>query len=1318
MEKLSKRKTTMLILAMLFIGLCAFALATTKVASADETGTFAGGSGTEADPYIIETAAQLDAVRNNLSASYRLNADIAFTEADFAEGGAFYNDGIGWVPIGTYSDAFKGTFDGNGHVIRNLQCGNSSYSGTVGLFCCSRGTIKRLGMVNCRLEGGNAGSICYDNEGSISECYNTGIVRADDAGGITCYNRGTIENCYNSGEIGRPNEGYSSMMGGITGVNGCRGKILNCYNVGLVKYASEQGAIAGYCVDSATVQDCYYLNYGHKACGNRDDETGALSLEQMKLQASYGGFDFDGTWTIDPNTDYCMPTLKNVVNYAVTLKENTTDYAGGYGTYDSPYLIKTKQQLDNVRKNLWASYRLENDIVFETTDFSKKGAFYNEGKRWEPIGTSENPFYGNFDGNKHCISGIVVDRSDEYCAGMFSNNYGTICSLEISDFKIKAQTYAGGIVANNNGNINGCFNRSCANRIEATWTGLFSASNNGTGVISKCYNTGDVNIYANFAVFSNYNSTNASIDKCYNSGNINGNYDAAGIVGDNYGSVTDCYNTGDIVGKVFVGGVAIISYGGIDGWDYKGVVENCYNIGTIVTKTNAYSEHYGKTYVAGGILGNSRTTNLKNCYSIDSNYNYITGDGYGTFCSIGKMASKNTYAGFDFDNVWEFDSEDGYTFPTLRGVKNYATAPTENTTDFAGGYGTKSSPYIIENKTQLNNVRKKLNACYKLNADISFSSADFASGGTFYSEGKGWEPIGNEEDLFAGSFNGNGHSISGLTINRGSEENIGLFGVSCGTVMKLNMSDCAVIGKTKVGCVVGYNSTGKILRCSNTGIVTAYVDKDNNYNKYAYAGGITGYSEDGNIEDCSNGAMVKVGCYERCAYAGGITGFNGAIWYSKQSKITRCNNYGEIMDFLQDDSTGSIHIAGIVGNNSGTIDSCWNIGKITGLDTRETAAGGIAGDSRHGTITGSYNAGAVSSKYCSGGILADNSESSDINGCYNVGKITTTAVWEYEGENENAFAGGIIGYTGYMEGLKECYNLGEVSSNSGNVGGIVGSVTSDRLIITTCYNAGQVSCTSGNVGGIAGESESEFSNCFYLDNVEQAVGSGTGTATKCAAAQMQDAETYGDAFDFDYDMIWEISDTAEYKYPILTEVVNPELQYTLTTGTKQGMPAAPVAASYGNGKITIAAVSGQKYVCVPDTDTGYSGEIPAFSSSEWKSASGAALVFSELEEGKTYKVYTYIPASGSKSASYVSQPLVITLKAVGDLTGDGKIDSSDALYLRRALAGWDGYELNFSAADINGDGKLNVNDIMCLERHIAGWQGYKTLPVTTEPQAS
>jgi len=189
------------------------------VVTADAVTTeFAGGSGTETDPYLIETKEHLNNVRNNLDAHYRMVADIVFDDADFAEGGDFYNKGKGWAPLGeVYSTPFNGTFDGNGFAIVGLFAKVSNYNGSCsGLFGINNGTIMNLAVVN--------GSITDTSSGYTY------------VGGIVGNNTGTISNCYNSMTVSTMTYG-----GGIAGKNS--GLITDCYNIGNVIKAQNYGTI-------------------------------------------------------------------------------------------------------------------------------------------------------------------------------------------------------------------------------------------------------------------------------------------------------------------------------------------------------------------------------------------------------------------------------------------------------------------------------------------------------------------------------------------------------------------------------------------------------------------------------------------------------------------------------------------------------------------------------------------------------------------------------------------------------------------------------------------------------------------------------------------------------------------------------------------------------------------------------------------------------------------------------------------------------------------------------------------------------------------
>lgn len=179
---------------------------------------YAAGSGTAEDPYIITTAAELDAVRDDLSAHYKLGGNVDLFEY-LAKGGAGYAKwgGAGWEPIGTYNIPFTGSLDGAGYLITGLWI-NRSDTNYVGLFGYTSGTvIKDIGMalgvdaVNGKNYVGGLAGVNYD--GSIANSYVRGGVTGENyVGGLAGQNSGRITNSYTA--CGVNGQGF---VGGLAG---------------------------------------------------------------------------------------------------------------------------------------------------------------------------------------------------------------------------------------------------------------------------------------------------------------------------------------------------------------------------------------------------------------------------------------------------------------------------------------------------------------------------------------------------------------------------------------------------------------------------------------------------------------------------------------------------------------------------------------------------------------------------------------------------------------------------------------------------------------------------------------------------------------------------------------------------------------------------------------------------------------------------------------------------------------------------------------------------------------------------------------------
>ena len=222
------------------------------------------GSGTESDPYQISTADQLKLFRDivngaggqtpNRGAWAVLTADIDLNNEP-------------WTPIGPDRDsAYTGTFDGQGHTVRNLSItGDVKRAGLFG--CVIGGAIRKLtvaGSVSCTVDQGWCGGIAgYAERETIENCAslctvsNTGIDAR--VGGIVGYvpsssSMTIIRDCYNIGNITG-----SSDTGGICGYN-LSGRIFNCYNVGEITGGNYVSKIVGYGQANNNPTNCYYLS--------------------------------------------------------------------------------------------------------------------------------------------------------------------------------------------------------------------------------------------------------------------------------------------------------------------------------------------------------------------------------------------------------------------------------------------------------------------------------------------------------------------------------------------------------------------------------------------------------------------------------------------------------------------------------------------------------------------------------------------------------------------------------------------------------------------------------------------------------------------------------------------------------------------------------------------------------------------------------------------------------------------------------------------------------------------------------------------------
>ncbi len=473
---------------------------------------------------------------------------------------------------------------------------------------------------------------------------------------------------------------------------------------------------------------------------------------------------------------------------------------------------------------------------------------------------------------------------------------------------------------------------------------------------------------------------------------------------------------------------------------------------------------------------------------------------------------------------------------------------------FAGGSGTVADPYIINNTWELQNMSLNLGANYSLGNDIDASNTS-VSGHPLNNGGAGFNPVGNASGYFNGSLNGAGYTIFNLTINRSTEDYVGMFGLigQPGSVSNVTLFNATINGRSWVGAIAGMNN----------GIITNVTNHGNVTGTNLYVGGIAGLNY-GNITNATNHGNVTGSDWR----VGGIAGLN-------YGNITDTANYGSV--------TGSNdYVGGITGANfGGTITNAANHGNVTGSNN---FAGGVAGWN-DGNIANSYNTGNIHAEvWCSGGIAGYNYGNGNISNSYNTGNIHTPsrasggiAGWN-DGNIANSYntgnisannylglslAGGIVGNNDGT--ITNTANRGDVTGSGSYVGGIVGNNDGASIIqnsyntgritgvdyigglvgnnagtIDDSYSTGNVNGTGGLVGGFAGSNTGAITDSFW-DNQTSGIDTSAGGYSR-NTTDMMTKNTFT-AAGWDFNAVWYIKPERS-EYPVLQRYVN--VKYIIT----------------------------------------------------------------------------------------------------------------------------------------------------------------------------
>ena len=269
---------------------------------------------------------------------------------------------------------------------------------------------------------------------------------------------------------------------------------------------------------------------------------------------------------------------------------------------------------------------------------------------------------------------------------------------------------------------------------------------------------------------------------------------------------------------------------------------------------------------------------------------------------------------------------------------------------------------------------------YELRSNLNFAGsrwAEGASGGDAVTDG--WEPIGHNSSKFTATFDGNGHTISNLYINRSSTNYAGLFGYVSGANAKLlsiGLLEVKVVGNNWVGGLVGRIDDGMVSDSYVTGAVVGVWR----------VGGLVGQNKGDISGSHATSTVTDTGANNQ--YAGGLVGRN-------DSSISGSYATGAVV--------GDLQVGSLVGENRGDISNSYATGSVTG----NTFVGGLVGtngkgdDDEIGTVSDSYATGAVTATDSNsrvGGLVGGNFRGSKISNSYATGVV-----------RGNNFRGGLVG---------------------------------------------------------------------------------------------------------------------------------------------------------------------------------------------------------------------------------------------------------------------------------------------------------------------
>ena len=875
---------------------------------------------------------------------------------------------------------------------------------------------------------------------------------------------------------------------------------------------------------------------------------------------------------------------------------NLDDLLEGKGSNESPYLIKSGDDLNLIRADLKAYYKLNNDI--DLTDLTNEGgSLYNDGKGWDPIGflqrdkdsqTMSNNidmagtsywqtfgdsdvFSGILDGNDKTISGLNINRPDENGVALFSIlDKGTIKNLKIKDSTIKGYKYvasfasymSGGKIENvsSYANIEGNSVLAGINSIASNNSIIVKTANRGN-VIETIFTDGETQGFAG-GITSVLNGS--SISMTFNTGTVHtynafGSQYAGGITSlliD--GEISNSYNTGNIFAGTKIGGIVGEIFN-------RASIRNVYNSG-IITGID--------TNWTGDISGYIDAINvtINNAYTIESDLRLTGGiarltDESNSVLEVFKkteeeLKKKETFVGFDFDSTWKIEEN---SMPLLRITENNKVAECIRVKSVP-----QKTSYAI-NKEYLDIQGLQVVLVYNDGTEEEIEiTSDMVTG--FDNTTLGDKLITITYQDYTTSFT--------VSIIKDELDSIG-YGMKDDTSFELQYTEGEYFNKEDINIIAHYKSNRiefididdciisntHPLKMSDTSITISYTEenitKSTNINIKVYSNLKGKLKGNGTIESpyliytleelnimrenpLLNYKLMNDIDLTQATSENGVLYNNGKGWevignYIYPFKGTLDGNGKKIIGLYSNASKDNYENAGLF--------ECLHKATVKNLTIEDANLSGFncAGIVADMAIDSNlYNIAIINcniyAQYSAGGV-ATNVENCTINKCYNEkGSITSENLYD------DARVGGIVGSIRYQSILNNCYNISTIN-NGKYAGGIAGEISNIKYIVTgpvegkddvkieTSYNIGRINCEN-IAGGICGNADkAKIINCYDVSDDVSAIGQNTEcTINNVEEKSLEKLKEKSTFIGFDFENIWNIEENGTPKFRIFKYV--------------------------------------------------------------------------------------------------------------------------------------------------------------------------------------